>query len=106
MMLEGRHWASFHDRISGAGRLSDAQTYEFFEPSELSNQELLQGMTVNGEWLDHLTQQVLPPELGRRFMLWPISQYRLHVIEAGWANPNGIRESRKADGSRSTRLGK
>jgi hypothetical protein len=106
MMLEGRHWASFHDRISGVGRLSDAQTYEFFEPSELPNQELLEGMTVTGEWLDHLTQQVLPPELGRRFMLWPISQYRLHVIEAGWVNPNATSEPRRPDGSRPTRLGK
>ncbi len=89
--MEGRHWASFHDRISGVGRLSEAREYEFYERNAISNEALMGRVARTGEWLDHLTQHVLPAKGGRRIMLWPINPDRLHVVEAGWVNPNHMR---------------
>jgi len=84
LMLEGRHWASFHDRISGNAQITAQQELEFFSPSPVETQALAKRVAKGGEWLDHLTSEVLPAQAGRRFLAWPISRDRLHWIEAGW----------------------
>lgn len=85
--LQGRHWASFHDRISGKGLIRQVVEREFFESGAISNQNLVRRVASKGEWLDHLTEKVLPSANHRRLICWPISQRRLHWIEAGWVGP-------------------
>ena len=86
-ILQGRHWASFHDRISGKGLIRWVVEREFLESRAISNQNLVRRVASTGEWLDHLTEKVLPSANHRRLICWPISQRRLHWIEAGWVRP-------------------
>lgn len=86
--LAGRHWASFHDRISGDARHAQAAEFEFFATGPVESAALAKRVATQGEWLDHLTENVLPPQAGRRLLCWPISQTRLHWVEAGWVAPN------------------
>ena len=88
LTLYGRHWASFHDRISGEARASAAQEVEFFEIGQVQSKTLAKRVASQGEWLDHLTENVLPAQVGRRLMCWPISNDRLHWVEAGWVAPD------------------
>ena len=84
LTLAGRHWASFHDRISGEAKSTNLQELEFFSASTVTTNELAKRVAKGGEWLDHLTESVLPAQAARRFMAWPIGQERIHWIEAGW----------------------
>jgi hypothetical protein len=84
LMLAGRHWASFHDRISGETASADLHELEFFSAEPVTTQTLAKRVARTGEWLDHLTERVLPDHTPRRFMAWPISRERTHWIEAGW----------------------
>jgi hypothetical protein len=84
LMLAGRHWASFHDRISGETASADLHELEFFSAEPVTTQTLVKRVARTGEWLDHLTERVLPDHTPRRFMAWPISRERTHWIEAGW----------------------
>jgi len=84
LMLAGRHWASFHDRISGETASADLHELEFFSAEPVTTQSLAKRVARGGEWLDHLTERVLPQHTPRRFIAWPISRERLHWIEAGW----------------------
>jgi hypothetical protein len=86
--LTGRHWASFHDRISGPTDTLIAGQLEFFEPKHVSTTDLGRRVANGGEWLDHLTEQVLPDAVGRRLIAWPISKIRTHWVEAGWVVPD------------------
>jgi hypothetical protein len=86
--LRGRHWASFHDRISGPTESTIAEALEFFEPKRVLTEDLGRRVANGGEWLDHLTEQVLPDTVGRRLIAWPISKIRTHWVEAGWVNPD------------------
>ena len=84
LMLAGRHWASFHDRISGETASADLHELEFFSAEPVTTDTLAKRVARAGEWLDHLTESVLPRNTARRFMAWPISRERTHWIEAGW----------------------
>jgi hypothetical protein len=84
LMLAGRHWASFHDRISGETASADLHELEFFSTETVTTQTLAKRVARTGEWLDHLTERVLPEQTPRRFIAWPISRGRTHWIEAGW----------------------
>ncbi len=84
LMLAGRHWASFHDRISGETASADLHELEFFSAEPVTTDTLAKRVARAGEWLDHLTERVLPEHTARRFMAWPISHERTHWIEAGW----------------------
>jgi hypothetical protein len=86
--LRGRHWASFHDRISGPTASTIAGELEFFEPQRVLTEDLGRRVANGGEWLDHLTEQVLPDTAGRRLIAWPISKIRTHWVEAGWVSPD------------------
>ncbi len=80
-LLQGRSWASFHDLLS-------AETHETRQARHLAQQmsayDLLSSYGLGGEWFDHLTGQLLPPNSPRRIMPWRINRGRLHLIEAGW----------------------
>ena len=82
--LAGRHWASFHDRISGETTSANLGELEFFSTGAVTTHELAKRVAKGGQWLDHLTERVLPEHAPRRFMAWPISRERTHWIEAGW----------------------
>lgn len=82
--LQGRHWASFHDRISAEVPHTALLEREFFEPGPVQSVTLAKRVAAKGEWLDHLTEHVLPSEVSRRCIGWPISPNRLHWVEAGW----------------------
>jgi len=91
LMLAGRHWASFHDRISGEAITANLQELEFFSTDAVTTNALAKRVARGGEWLDHLTESVLPANTARRFMAWPISRERLHWIEAGWVEADSSR---------------
>jgi len=91
LMLAGRHWASFHDRISGETASADLHELEFFSAAAVTTDALAKRAARGGQWLDHLTESVLPADTARRFMAWPISRKRLHWIEAGWVGADSSR---------------
>lgn len=87
--IEGRSWASFHDRISGDQH--PMQDYPVTSNSRLSNQEILEeffGLSARGEeersvrWVDHLTEGLFPADLPHQYLTWEIEPGRFHVIEA------------------------
>jgi hypothetical protein len=92
-LLAGRHWASFHDRLSGDwthAQQSAATIRVAGTAGTVSNDELAKSYGRGGEWLDHLTSQVLPPDTPRVIYPWRITPDRLHVVEAGWVAPNWV----------------
>lgn len=90
--LQGRLWGSVHDRISGPGMAdwADAPCWakEWFAPATqpLPQQELFKAVQAHGEWLDHLTADVLSSELDTWLIPWPIVPGRWHWLQAGWVD--------------------
>lgn len=81
--LQGRRWASFHDRLSG--ELLDTRA----EPPALrfaagEDTLTLARIAGAGAWIDHLTETLLPADWTRLLLPWPICHGRLHWIEAGY----------------------
>ena len=80
-LLRGRDWASFHDLLS-------ARTLVAPPARSLSGHvgahEILASLGLGGEWFDHLTGCLLPPDAARRILPWRFKRRRLHLIEAGW----------------------
>lgn len=85
--LTGRHWASFHDRLSGNWAHAQQSAATIRAAGAVSNDELAKSFGRGGEWLDHLTSQVLPLDTARVIYPWRITPDRLHVVEAGWVAP-------------------
>ena len=86
-------WGSVHDRYSGPlhGSQNTPAPWRSMSGVDLNDtaaQRWLQSWGAEGEWLDHLTENVLPPQAGRRLLCWPISRARLHWVEAGWVAPD------------------
>lgn len=88
--LVGRHWASFHDRLSGDWTHAQQSAATIHTAGTLSNDELAKSFARGGEWLDHLTNQVLPTDTPRVIYPWRITPDRLHVVEAGWVAPGPL----------------
>ena len=86
--LMGRHWASFHDRLSGDWAQAQRSTPVLRASGPIDNAALTKSFAKGGEWLDHLTSQVLPTNAPRIIYPWRITPDRLHVVEAGWVAPN------------------
>jgi hypothetical protein len=94
--IEGRAFASFHDRVSGlvrphiepphqvAARLDDnAMMAEFYQFAEL-------GRGRGGvELLDHLTSGFFPDRLPHTYFFWEILPGRFHLIEGVARNSAG-----------------
>ncbi len=102
-LLEGRPWASFHDRWSlDRGRDEPTPTTRSFDRLP-SDDEL--GVAWFGPAgapvtvLDHGTSRLFPEALPRRYFSWQITPRALHVVEAvAGPHAGGI-------GARSARLG-
>jgi hypothetical protein len=82
--LTGRAWASFHDRLSGDARDLAGTPHGFACAGALAPAALARRVGATGEWLDHLTTDVLPASATRRLMPWRFRPGRLHWVEAGW----------------------
>lgn len=82
-LLEGRSWASFHDRFSAhlpIDRLANATAFSTATPMDAA---MLQRLGCSGEWTDHGTGAVLPPGILRHYFPWRIVPDRFHWVEAG-----------------------
>ncbi|HEV8246509.1 MAG TPA: hypothetical protein VGP93_12105 [Polyangiaceae bacterium] len=93
--LEGRSWASFHDRVSGAlepgssdplaseRRLSDEEMVEtFYGHHVLDRDAALVGVDGKRPLLDHLTDGIFPADRPHRYFVWQILPGLYHLIEA------------------------
>ena len=78
--LQGRSWASFHDRISG----NVMPTQEaFVSPERLSDQALLdQFYSGGGELMDHLMDGFFPATLEHSYFPWKITPETCQLVEA------------------------
>jgi hypothetical protein len=81
--LRGRDWVSFHDFLSGDG-LTDRPAKAL--KSALEPATVLSSFDLSGEWLDHLTGDVLPRTQPRLIIPWQFASGRLHLVEAGYGN--------------------
>ena len=82
--LQGRRWASFHDRISGAWPIGCATPAPFQLNTAEDGIALASRVADRGEWIDHMTTHVLPDHCKRVVIPWPIFPGKLHLIEAGY----------------------
>ncbi|MGC4065444.1 MAG: hypothetical protein QM784_12515 [Polyangiaceae bacterium] len=86
--IEGRAFASFHDRLSGlirphvepphrvASRLDDDSVVaEFYQFAEFGRRK------QRPELLDHLTGRFFPAALPHSYFVWEILPGRFHLIE-------------------------
>ena len=81
--LTHRHWATFHDRLSGfyppGQPLPKAvATMEAMDSAVLATQ-----LGLSGQWLDHLTANALPDGVERHLIAWPLLHDWLHIVEFG-----------------------
>lgn len=81
--LAGRCWASFHDRLSGDWPEENALPDAIRVAGRLSVSELARRGTRGGEWLDHLTTDVLPAHVARVLLPWRLTAGRMHWVELG-----------------------
>lgn len=81
--LRAHEWASFHDFLSGDG-LVDHSAKRLV--SALDPESVLSSFGLSGEWLDHLTGDVLPRTQTRLMIPWQFAPGRLHLVEAGYGN--------------------
>jgi hypothetical protein len=47
-------------------------------------QHLLASVGAEGEWLDHLTAEVLPPQTPGQMIPWAFNPHHWHWLQAGW----------------------
>ena len=97
--LHGRRWGSVHDAFSGrtqrpvhGHRLPAMQRCvqpaarpandAVARPVDLGH--FSQALRAEGEWLDHLTEQVFPPQTPVHHIAWPYSRRYCHWLQAGW----------------------
>jgi hypothetical protein len=87
--LQGRSWASFHDRVSGY--ISLAVTDPVTADTQLTNDEIVEELydgrerrihTGQRELVDHLTEGLLPSNRPHTYFQWEIEPGRFHIIEA------------------------
>jgi len=82
-LLEGRSWASFHDRFSAripTDRLAKTTSFSTVVPMDAA---MLQRLGCSGEWIDHGTGSVLPVGTLGHYFPWRIVPDRFHWVEAG-----------------------
>ena len=81
--LKNRNWASFHDRLSGDWNPALPMPASFEAIGTLTAADLAEKLGLSGEWLDHMTDAVLPPDTERMFAPWPIIPDWIHWVEFG-----------------------
>ena len=93
--LQGRHWGSLHDRMSGpvshawpTHPLPAAQTFDIARSTEpQSTQRWLGQMAAQSPWLDHLTGSVFKEGTQITHFAWPMQAQYWHWLQAGWVTP-------------------
>lgn len=81
--LQGRQWATFHDRLSGTWPTEQPIPAPFWLNTAEDAMALAARVAGRGEWVDHLTTHVLPKNCRRFFVPWRIGSGKLHWVEAG-----------------------
>jgi hypothetical protein len=84
--LEGRSWASFHDRVSG--NLAPSLEDPLLSSERWSDEELLQHAyygssdAIGGTLFDHGTAGFFPESLPHLYLRWELAPGSFHLIEA------------------------
>ena len=98
-LLRGREWGSVHDLLSGpaqglargqafpAARLPGTASTNSPAQARQLDTAWLSAAGVQGEWLDHLTEQVFPAGTLVRDIAWAFSPRYWHWLQAGWVTP-------------------
>jgi hypothetical protein len=87
-ILAGRHWVSFHDRISGSWPQSRPLPTMRTMDHPIEAADLAKECSLTGEWLDHLTADILPATTPRVLLPWPLLADWLHIVEVGIVSPS------------------
>jgi hypothetical protein len=82
-LLQGRSWASYHDRISGLADNARSELKPFLLTQRISAEALALRVARQGEWFDHSTTQILPASGDRLLIPWLIRKGRIQWVEAG-----------------------
>jgi hypothetical protein len=93
--LQGRHWGSLHDRMSGPvshpwpnHALPTAQVLDLNDLAEPeATQRWLSQMAAQSPWLDHLTGIVFKEGTQIINFAWPMQEKYWHWLQAGWITP-------------------
>jgi hypothetical protein len=98
-LLTGREWGSVHDLLSGPARgLASGQGFPAARlplagsrPGPAVERQFdtawLAAAGPQGEWLDHLTEQVFPAGTAVHDIAWAFSPRYWHWLQAGWVQP-------------------
>ena len=97
-LLHGREWGSVHDLLSGpANGLPPEQDFPAARRSmaaQAAERQLdvawLAAAKPQGEWLDHLTDQVFPAGTPVQDMAWAFRPNYWHWLQAGWVQPLSV----------------
>lgn len=96
--LQGREWGSVHDFLSGpAIGLPADQHFPAacsFVASQTAERQVdvtwLAAAKPQGNWLDHLTDEVFPAGTPVQDMAWAFSSDYWHWLQAGWVQPLSV----------------
>ncbi len=94
-LLRGREWGSVHDLLSGPAQglpteheFPAARQATAVESAEhLTDVAWLSAAKPNGDWLDHLTDQVFPVGTELQDLAWAFSPHYWHWLQVGWVKP-------------------
>jgi len=81
-LLQGRAWASFHDRYSG--RIQTSRQAPLRSNRQLHGVELLgcfHETCKGGQWLDHQTGGFFPEQAAYDYFVWQLAPRAFHIIE-------------------------
>jgi hypothetical protein len=85
--LQGRVWASFHDRLSVDWKSGSDAPERVGAPRSLSSDQLARRFGSRGccgIWTDHLTEGVITGDVECLYLPWHLLPGRLHLVEAAW----------------------
>jgi hypothetical protein len=93
--LQGREWGSVHDFLSGPAEGLSAESYfpatRSFVATPAAERQIdvawLAEAKPQGDWLDHLTDQIFPAGTPVQDMAWAFSPNYWHWLHAGWVPP-------------------
>jgi len=97
--LQGREWGSVHDLLSGPAKgLSSGQDFPAAcmqisdaspRPAPANQPDItwLSAARPHGQWLDHLTDAVFPPNTAVQNLAWAFKPRYWHWLQAGWVGP-------------------
>ena len=90
--LQGRVWASFHDRLSVDWKSGSDAPERVGAPRSLSSDQLARRFGSRGccgIWTDHLTEGVITGDVECLYLPWHLLPRRLHLVEAAWHADTG-----------------